>query len=979
MNINSFISTARNFFRCRFTVGLLLWVTFVRAEAAPSPAPAKSAITSPPVSPTESLAKIHLPPGFSADLVAAEPLLESPVAIDWDDRGRLWVVEMVDYPMGMDGKQKPGGRIRVLEDTKGTGHYDKSTIFADGLNFPTGLLVWRDGVLVTAAPDILFLKDTDGDGKADVKQVLLTGFSQGNQQLRVNGLRWGLDNWVYCASGSHDSGYGNETKIKSLLTGKGYALGNHDFRFRPDTGEVIAETGPSQFGRNPDDWGYWFGEMNSWPIWHYVLQDRYISRNPYVPAPDPEHQIVTPKNPPVYPASKQEKRYHSFTDAGHFTSACSATIYRDELLFGPGPNRHAFTCEPFSNLVQHNIVTDEGVTFTSHRDPKEKTDFFASEDRWCRPVMTRTGPDGALWVVDMYRYIIEHPEWLPAEGRAELMPHYRLGQERGRIYRVFPGQQPPAIPRQLGQLSAAELVNALDSSNGWQRDKAQMMLFWKHDLSVGPLLVKMAMASKNPMARLHSLWTLDGLCILEPDLIERALADPHPAVRINALRLAESRSGPNVIKAAVRLMNDKDPKVRLQLACSLGEWTDPRAGAALARLAVTDHDDKYMLAAIMSSAVPHSAALVDAAISVGGALSEQVVSLALGLNQRDALARLLTPTLIATDGKFTAAQMDAFSQFLDRLTRRKTSLAEMSKDKDLLTDILAKASSLFEFARTDKSLSAVGLMARDPDHRVETVTALATMITPQTPSEIQAAAVHDLAVTGDDKVPDLLLAAWPGFGAETRLAVLDELLGREPWAFALVQNIADGKIGASSFDASRRGRLMRYPSPRVKELAKTAFKATTSRATVMADFQPALALTGDSLRGRAVFAKLCVSCHKLAGLGNEVGPNLQSVANHPSEKLLVSILDPNASIEPGYVAYSCKLTDDEELYGIIAAETGNSLLFKMADGKSRTLLRSDIASLRSSNLSLMPEGLEAGLSKQDLADLIHFLQSPIQP
>ncbi|RYD27801.1 MAG: hypothetical protein EOP86_24015, partial [Verrucomicrobiaceae bacterium] len=230
----------------------------------------------PPLSPQESMGKIHVRAGYGFELVASEPLLADPVAIDWDLAGRLWVVEMADYPLGMDGKGSPGGRVRMLEDTDGDGRYDKSTLFAEGLNFPTGLLTWRDGVIVTAAPDILFLRDTDGDGRADSKDVLISGLLEGNQQLRANGLRWGLDNWVYCAAGGHHGEYGTGTKFRSRRSGTEVTVGSRDFRFRPDTGELEPQSGPSQFGRNRDDWGHWFGTQNSRPLWHYVLEDQYL-------------------------------------------------------------------------------------------------------------------------------------------------------------------------------------------------------------------------------------------------------------------------------------------------------------------------------------------------------------------------------------------------------------------------------------------------------------------------------------------------------------------------------------------------------------------------------------------------------------------------------------------------------------------------------------------------------------------------------
>lgn len=951
------------------------------------PPPASS-----PLSPAESLGKIHVREGYKVELVAAEPLLESPVAIDWDERGRLWVVEMVDYPLGLDGKGKPGGRVRVLEDKDGDGRYDKSTLFAEGMTFPTGLLTWRDGVIVTAAPEILFLKDTDGDGKADVREVLFSGFLAGNQQLRVNGLRWGIDNWVYCASGAHHGGYGTATKIKSHRNGQEYAIGSRDFRFRPDTGEMDAQSGPSQFGRNPDDWGNWFGVQNSWPLWHYVLQDHYIRRNPHVASPDPVHQVVTPMNPQVFPVSPKEKRFHSFDQSGHFTSACAAMIYRDELLFGADATRHALTCEPFHNLIQHNVVSEDGVSFSAHRDRADTThDFFASEDRWCRPVMTRTGPDGALWVVDMYRYMIEHPDWLPPEGKAELLPHYRLGEERGRIYRVSPANKPHRNFVSLEKLSLRELVNTLASPNGWQRDKAQMMLLWKRDRETPPLTERLYHASQNPLARLHALATLDGIGALTPELIESALVDAHPGVRIHALSLAELRATPSIIAAAAKLVNDPDLKVRLQLACSLGEWNDQRAGVALGRLAVANHNDKFIIAAVLSSALPHNLALMDAVVTAGGpaltSLSEPLLILAIATNQRDSIARLLKPTLDPSSGRFTAEQMAAFSQFLDVLARRSTNWHgfQTTMTEDALTKQLQSAPNLFLAAQqlaadssqsVEQRISAAGLLAREESYRSMALATLAALLQPQTSGESQRAAIKELSTSGDATVPDLFVKAWPALGPETRLAILDGLLSRESWAFDLVQRIERGSFSANALDALRRGRLLNHPSARVKKLAKSVLNTgyTSSRAQVLADFRPALTLAGDATRGAAVFAKTCAACHKLGNVGTDIGPNLQSVANHPSDKLLVSIVDPNATIEPGYAAYTCTLKSGDEFYGIIAAETGNSVMLKTTDGKTHMLLRSDIATLRSSNLSLMPEGLEAGISKQELADLIHFLK-----
>jgi putative membrane-bound dehydrogenase-like protein len=917
--------------------------------------------------------KIHLSPGFRVELAAAEPLTIDPVAIDWDVSGRMWVVEMADYPLGIDGKGKPGGRVRVLEDTDGDGRYDKSTLFADGLNFPTGIAAWRDGVIVTAAPEILFLRDTDGDGRADLKRVLFSGFLEGNQQLRINGLRWGLDNWIYCAVGGHYRGYGAATKIKSALTGEETALGSRDFRFRPDTGEFEPASGPAQFGRNRDDWGHWFGTQNSNPLWHYVLQDHYLRRNPHVPAPDPANQVIRPMNPRVFPASPNEKRYHSFEHADRFTSACSGTIYRDTLLFGASSEMHAFVCEPFHNLVHHEIVTDDGVTFQAHRSDVEQTsEFFASEDRWSRPVMIRTGPDGALWVVDMYRYMIEHPDWLPPEGREELLPFYREGDDKGRIYRVLPKDAPSRKVVRLDRLSTSELVAALDSSNEWQRDKAQQLLLWRNDRAAAGPLEALATQNKNALARLHALCALDGLGALQPSILITALSDEAPGVRENALRLAEKFNSPDLIHAAATLASDPSAKVRLQLACSLGAWTNAEAGEALGNLARRDHGDAYILAAVMSSAIPHAQALAKALLAENGpplqAYSEAMYTLALGLEDLALLLTLLEPALAPKDGKFNALHFARYAAFLRLANDRKANVDNLPSEK-----ILLAAREGLRGAGPDQ-FAAASLLARNPKTRGEAMPILATRLKPSESLETQRAAISALAETGDASVPDLLLQNWPAVGPETRLAILETLLRREAWAYALLKNEA---VAAGDFDASRRNRLLKYDSARVRELASNRFSqpASPNRTKVIEEFKPALQLTGDPAHGKEIYGRTCIVCHRRDGQGNDIGPDLRSVVEHPPEKLLTNILDPSLDVQPGYHAYNCALTNGEELYGLISAETATSVIFKFADGTMRTISRKEINTLRSSNLSLMPDGLENGLSKQDLADLIAFLRA----
>ena len=325
-------------------------------------------------------------PGFEVELVAAEPLVQSPIAFAWGADGKLWVVEMGDYPLGEDGKGKPGGRIKYLEDTNGDGKYTKATLFLDGLSFPTSVMPWGRGVIVTCAPEIFYAEDTDGDGKADVRRQLFVGFHPGNPQHRVNSLVWGLDNWIYCANG--DSG----GQIRSVKTGAEVDIRGRDFRIRPDEGLIDPQAGQTQYGRSRDDWGNWFGCNNSNPMWHFVLADQYIRRNPHSAAPEPRVPVsVTPGAARVYPISRTLPRFNDPGGANHFTSACSVMVYRDEL-FGPAFANNTFVSEPVHDLVHREIMTPRGVTFTSRRAiDEQQSEFLASSDNWCRPTTIQTG------------------------------------------------------------------------------------------------------------------------------------------------------------------------------------------------------------------------------------------------------------------------------------------------------------------------------------------------------------------------------------------------------------------------------------------------------------------------------------------------------------------------------------------------------------------------------------------------------------
>ena len=554
-----------------------------------------------PLSPEESRRTIQTKPEFEVQLVAAEPIVQSPVAIDWDAQGRLWVCEMFDYPTGVDEKWKAGGRIKVLSASKGDGHFDKAVVFLDGLPFPTGVMAWRKGALICAAPDIIYAEDSDGDGHADVVKKLFTGFGTDNYQARVNGLSLGLDNWIYGANGLMGG---------MIHTAAGEVdLRGSDFRMNPDTGAFETVAGVTQHGRVRDDFGNWFGCENSRSLFQFPLPGQYARRNPQVAAPPPN--VTVPAYPDanrIFPISHGPARYNDPAAAGHVTSGCGLGIYRDTLLAGLSGN--AFTCEPVHNLVHREVLTTDGITFTSRRAEEEReSEIVASTDNWFRPVQARTGPDGALYVVDMYRFLIEHPRWIAAERLAQI--NARAGAELGRIYRIVPKGKPLRDVRDLSKLGSAELAAGLDTPNGTERDRVHLELLTRGGKDAVATLEKAVLVSGQTEVRVQCLGALDGLQALTPTLLARLLADPQPGVRQQAVRLCEKFTGDeSLVLALASLATDPDRGVRYQLALTLGEFADTRAGQALATLAASsDAKLPYFRAALLSSAPRHPAAM----------------------------------------------------------------------------------------------------------------------------------------------------------------------------------------------------------------------------------------------------------------------------------------------------------------------------------------------------------------------------------
>lgn len=887
---------------------------------------ASAPMESPASDPQASLEQLVVPDGFVAELVAAEPLVRDPVAIDWGGDGSLWVAEMADYPYGVED----GGRVARLRDTDGDGSLDTRDDFLAGLSFPAGVMAWRNGVIITAAPDILYAEDRDGDGRAEHVEKWFSGFIEGNQQLRVNGLRLGVDGWIYCASGGHHAGFGVKTVVTSHQTGEKVEIGSRDFRFKPD-GSIEPESGPSQFGRVRDDFGNWFGVQNAYPLWHYVLPDRYLRRNLDAPAPDPRKQLRG-HQPQLFPAKETQKRFHGFDHVGRFTSACGISIYRDELLFPRVAGETiAFTCAPFHNVVQRHVLRRNGMSFTAERAGDGETDFFASRDRWCRPVMSRTGPDGALWVVDMYRYMIEHPDWLPPEGKDELRPHYRAGEDRGRIYRIFPEGKRPEM------FAGLEHVREI-GGNGIVNDLVQ-----RRDRTGGKKL-RLSYEGHSPSCLASAMMsgTIASVsCLNEDDAEVRALA-------VSLMEIGAEYPPPARLLA---LADDPMAFVRLQLAFSLGEWDRLEAAECLLKLALKDGADPYMRAAILSSAKPHFDVLLKGVLAAGDADAKLVEAL-LSMAPDEIAIPLLADVTDPSD-----AQLRHAARWLLRNPQTKARFSKLIGRAEVI--FLDRGNSLAR--RTAALPLVVEKLAVFPDGIDE-------------PELVRAA----IAACCERNLAGEVIVLWAKFSPQMRSFAIGQCLSSKANALALLAAVGS-QVPAVEFSAEQSQRLMAFNDATVKALAKTVFsRLGGTRAEVVEMYRGVAEIDGDVATGRSHFATSCASCHRLDEIGLAIGPDLRGITSKTKPALLSSILEPSRSVEPRYLSYSALGEKGEVLaFGMIAAETATSVIFGLLDGSEKAVARKDILSLEGIGKSLMPEGLEANLDRQAMADLLAYLESAL--
>ncbi|MFO0909198.1 MAG: PVC-type heme-binding CxxCH protein [Isosphaeraceae bacterium] len=951
--------------------GYRLWLLVLLAAAGGVHAHADT-----PPTPSESLAALRLAdPELKIELVAADPDVESPVAIAWDEQGRLYVAEMRDYPAA-----PTAGRIKRLEDRDHDGRYEHVTIFADRLPYPNGVLPWNGGLIVTAAPDLLYFEDRDNDGRAESRRVLLTGFGEGNQQLRVNSPTWGLDNRITLANGRS----GGAVRRPEDPPSRAQPIPRQDIRFDPRSGLFEPIAGFSQFGLPRDDHGNRFPSWNTVPLRHVVLEELGGA----VPNRTVAEILDLSDGGRIYSVAPSQRRFNKETVA-YFNASCGPLIYRGESL-GGRYRGDAFVCEPLSSVVHHRKLEPTGATFRATR-VEQGREFLASTHLWFRPVNLANGPDGALYVVDFCRAWVEHPAFVPEGQRTSV--DFREGFERGRIWRI--SRRDEARPRApLGlplEADPSALVSSLSHANGWIRDTAHRLLIERHDpRSVAPLRELVARSS-SPLARIHALWILDGLEALDAPTLQAAVADSDAHVREQAVRVVQRRKSPAVfLEPLLRLADDDALRVRLQIALVLSGSDQDAARSALARIAARDADSTWTLEAIIGSPRFDPAAFLASIEATPRwfegpteAQSDFLRRIAGRLGQnadRPKLERLakLVERYPASPGSLALLQGLAESSTGRRWYGRQTLTESDAQLRPLFQGAVASAllaaTSRVQPASVRARALAVVIGVRDPAAAQVTLDLLAS----DQPAEVQTVAARGVAVLADLKLAGAVLDRWDGLTIATRRILVGALTSSPALASRLIEAVERGGVSPAEVDPATRDALMRLNDPDLRSRLTALFKSSpeADRAAVVARHEPVLTLAGDVERGRGLFAKHCQTCHSRGGVGNKVGPDLLSVVGKPAADLLVAVLDPSREAAPDGQAFLVATVTGQTLTGLLIEENAESIRLRRAEGLEDTIPRDQIEAVRPTGRSLMPDGLEQVLPAQDLADVIAFLRFP---
>ena len=967
--------------------------------------PGKDLPRYPAVEPKDAIASWQVKKGFKLQLAAHEPQVRSPIAVCFDENGRMFVCEMIDYSEMRDVTPHLG-RISMLQDQDGDGYYETSQVFADDLPWPTGLVWANGGLFVGATPDIWRFEDKDGDGKAEVREKVFTGFGTGLKILN------GQDNRIHVLAGG-----GNRGVITCLKRpdDQGVELGGKDFWFDPLTLESGLEGGGAQYGMSFDNYGRKFACSNSDHLQYWVYDDKYANRNPYYTMPPARQSIaadggaaevfrISPDEP--WRIIRTRWRIAGVVKgmvegggrvSGYFTGATGTTIYRGDA-YGPEFVNNSFTGDAGGQLVHRKIIkpSADGISLIGERPADEHGfEFAASKDTWVRVVNFANAPDGCLHLCDMYREVIEHPWSIPDEIKKHL--DLNSGNDRGRIYRIVPDKGAERIGQKvaLGKASTEELVQTLSHPNGWHRDTAQRLLFERKDKTAVPLL-EQVLGGDNALAKLHALGVLEGMGALSSKMIGRAWSDPDENVRKKGLMFAEGlwKNGklpPERFDELTRLTYDSSPIVIMQMAFFLAELArvesqtapskDDDGLGSVAKLilgvAAENHGGPWLTAALLSGPAKLAIQVFKEMIPAHKDKKPQIefVSDLIGIiastgDPKD--IQFVMKTLEEANRDGYGIQLSWLKK-LGRGLKQSGALRSNSALRQQFESLAAIAPSVATTLGGSLTNRVDAMEILEYMESKEAGDVLVACLAEVHEEIVQIAAIRFLEPNHSSAVTNALISNWPSYGPKAKEAALEALLAREDRALALLES---GAVKPTEFSASQVQALLKHKSPKVAVVAKTTLASVIppSREEVTAKFKPAIAMKGDATKGQAQYLARCVACHRAGTMGLQVGPDLNTVKTKGREALLTAILEPHKEVASQFIAYTVTTKDGQTITGIITSDNASSMTLKMMGGMEKTLQRSEVKGSSSSAQSLMPEGLETGMSVTDMADLLSFIE-----
>lgn len=1019
-------------------VGLLLLLPAAASAQIPKPDDAPR-----PLAPSDAAMSFKLPPGLRMELVASEPLIREPSGVCWDEHGRLFVCELhgynLDGQIDVDELNKTGkldtvvrrffvpehiekeaeagtfGTVKRLTDSDDDGLMDKAEVWADRLPACFGICPARGGMIVVAAPDIIFLADRDGDGKAEVREVLFTGFPVGVLDRRMGNPQWGLDDWIYVGRAHGDA------TITGPYLKQPVQLPNTDFRIKADGSAIEPISGAvSGLGHTFTESGDRFVSSVGWPA-HFVvpLPWHTLARNPYVATPPLTVQVFPDRR--VYPTSKphpwRSKRAEDpgfskfYTDGwgiaesapnGYFTSCCGPLVYQDNVL--PGLRGQLLACEPAQNLIHRSIITRDGLQLMLSRAKGEATsEFLTSTDAWFHPIALTHGPDGCVWVTDFYREIIEDYSAIPRY----LQQQYGVtnGKDHGRIWRLTSDRAVSRTSVEMSRLSAEELAAEVGSPLYWRRQTARRLLIDRGATIAAPVLEKLVRESREPAAVINALHTLDALDKLSPQLIHASLQHADPGVRRQALLLAETRTeDQRLIEAMTRLADDPEPIVRLQLASSLvpGSFYSELKLPTLARLARREADDPWMRTAILSSAGETRGSellneLLGDPAGLGqarGMLEPLCAAIAAQRNEQSFSSALVTIAAVKDRATQIACLQGIRSSFRGSAA---VTLTDESRQtvKSLISSDNAEVRSLaLLLVRLMRLESADERAARlnDTQQRLSDVTLN---------TDARLAAIEELTGEDDASIAPALLSALPSATPRLHEAILGAVFSRRDRLAALLDALEQKSIAPTALSAVQRTQLLEDKDADIRSRAGQLLTANNSAALeLFPAYAAALNSSRNPTRGQQLFRQVCGQCHQTHGLGAtiSVGPDLSSEFQRSEETIIRDILAPSDVISPGYMTYIVATKSGQVFIGLLASESPTSLTLKQSpqlpttlnlqppdnsapnaaaiNGELRVILRNEIEEMRVSTVSMMPEDLVKLLKPNDVADVIAWIRQP---